>query len=423
MISPKYQKDMFRGVCGEFALAICGDKFLGGDRQPISEASPAAVLFQTMTAFGAYVGRGAFDVIDSTKHYPTIYTLIVGKTSKARKGSSLNHVRRLLESIDPEWAQSNIVGGLSSGEGLITVFTEQTTSDPNSRVEKKDCRYLITASEFVRILVVGRREGNTITQNLREGWDGLPLQIMTKTNPMCIKNYHYGLIGHITLPEFKMTLKTVDITNGFLNRFLTVFAEKNGSIANPKGLNDEQIEYFRKVFTIAISKARQAGQVEMTENASLVWDAIYKNVSESEESDFYLDSALSRGEAHIRRLAMMYALTDGRRCVTEEDFASAFHCWSYCCESAKLIFSNAENDWSDAVVKYLSEVGTCQKGDLYRMSNGNIPKDRLDRILNSLQAKGQIEFRKEYTDGRPKEFVILKSFTGSFSSEKKELTN
>jgi hypothetical protein len=47
-----------------------------------------------------------------------VAAVLVGKSSKARKGSSWGHVRRFFENIDAHWAKECIQGGLSSGEGL-----------------------------------------------------------------------------------------------------------------------------------------------------------------------------------------------------------------------------------------------------------------------------------------------------------------
>ena len=53
--------------------------------------------------------------------------MLVGDSAKARKGSSFDHVARLLSQADPAFT-SRLSTGLSSGEGLIW-----TVRDPPAR--------------------------------------------------------------------------------------------------------------------------------------------------------------------------------------------------------------------------------------------------------------------------------------------------
>jgi hypothetical protein len=65
------------------------------------------------------IGRSAHYYAGDARHFTNLFTCIVGRTAKARKGSSLSAVRKLLARIDPEWNKERVSSGLSSGEGLI----------------------------------------------------------------------------------------------------------------------------------------------------------------------------------------------------------------------------------------------------------------------------------------------------------------
>ena len=58
-------------------------------------------------------------VAEADRHHTNEFIVLVGKTAKGRKGSSWNHVYRLLLEADEEWARERVQSGLSSGEGLI----------------------------------------------------------------------------------------------------------------------------------------------------------------------------------------------------------------------------------------------------------------------------------------------------------------
>jgi hypothetical protein len=59
-----------------------------------------------------------------------------------------------------------------------------------------------------------------LTVMLRHAWDGQPLQIATKNDPVRVCAAHFSLLGHCTLEDLHDNLKSTDVFNGFLNRFL-----------------------------------------------------------------------------------------------------------------------------------------------------------------------------------------------------------
>src|SRR5262249_19611887 len=53
---------------------------------PHSEADPVAILIQFLTCFGNVIGRAAYYQVESDRHHANLFTVLVGATSKARKG-------------------------------------------------------------------------------------------------------------------------------------------------------------------------------------------------------------------------------------------------------------------------------------------------------------------------------------------------
>ena len=99
----------FRGLAGDFVRAV----------EPHSEADPVALLIQFMVAFGNVIGRRAHFRAESDQHFLNLFCVLVGRTSKGRKGTSWGRVKKVMEQAHPQWAGSRIVTGLSSGEGLV----------------------------------------------------------------------------------------------------------------------------------------------------------------------------------------------------------------------------------------------------------------------------------------------------------------
>ena len=224
-------EDAFHGLAGEFLRIV----------EPHTEADPAAVLAQFLCFFGNAIGRNAFFPVGADQHHGNINAIIVGATASGRKGTSLSQVRRLFEFVDPGWTRTQILSGLSSGEGLIWAVR-----DPIEKKEAQkekghvtgyesvivdhgiaDKRLLVIESEFSSTLKVAAREGNTLTGVIRQAWDTGDLRLLTKTNPAQSTGAHISIVGHIPQDELLRCISSTELGNGFANRFLWVCAKRS----------------------------------------------------------------------------------------------------------------------------------------------------------------------------------------------------
>jgi hypothetical protein len=142
----------YHGLIGEIVRKL----------EPETEADPVAILTQLLVAFGTTVGRGAYFEIEATRHHPQEFLLLVGESSRARKGTAWDHVRRLICEADPTLA-GRILTGLSSGEGLVWAVRDPAGSDPGV----SDRQLLALEPEFVSVLRAAAREISTLSPTLR----------------------------------------------------------------------------------------------------------------------------------------------------------------------------------------------------------------------------------------------------------------
>jgi len=98
----------YHGLLGEIVRTV----------EPHTEADPVALLSQLLVAFGNAIGRTPYVQVEADRHHTNLFAVLVGDTAKARKGTSWGHARKVVTEADPDW-ESRVMGGLSSGEGLI----------------------------------------------------------------------------------------------------------------------------------------------------------------------------------------------------------------------------------------------------------------------------------------------------------------
>jgi hypothetical protein len=367
--------------------------------------------------------------VEATTHHSNLFSCLVGDTSKARKGTSYDHVENLLKSLDPTWKHDDqVISGCGSGEGIIYAVRDPTiTSQP---VKEKgrvvdyqevitdhgvtDKRLLILEPEFVSVLKIGEREGNTLSPILRNAWDGKTLQNTVKTSPMKATNPHISVIGHITLEELQRSLTTTDMANGFANRFLWLCVKRSKYL--PHGGKAHTLDWadFYKHLKKALTDAQHTREMHRSDLANIAWEAVYTPLSQG--SVGLVGAITARAEAQVLRLSCLYALLDGQDTITEQHLYAALAVWQYAEESARYIFGQMVGDARAerllTALDMAADEGLTRKQIYNDVFQNNLKAGELDILLQTLESQQHIR-RELYTPplGRPghKYFLLPKS--------------
>ncbi len=335
--------EAFYGLAGDIVRAI----------QPRSEADPIALLAQTLAAYGNVVGRGPHFVAEEDEHPLQIWPVLVGTTSKGRKGSSWSQIRRILAEVDPLWAEERIQSGLSSGEGLIWSVRDPVVRLRVGRKKDRDGdaaeyhgvsdkRLLVLEPEFASLLKVAGREGNTLSAIIRLAWDRGDLQSLTKQSPARATKTLITIVGHITRDELLRYLSTTETANGFANRFLWLAVRRSNVLPEGGRLDKTVVSSLADPLRNAVEFAKGRQELRRDEAARAIWYQVYPDLSEGHPG--LLGAATSRAEAQVMRLACIYACLDCSPVVRKEHLKAALAFWEYCEASARFIFGEALGD-------------------------------------------------------------------------------
>jgi hypothetical protein len=338
--------DAYHGLAGDIVRAI----------EPRSEADPAALLVQLLVAFGSVVGRNAHVGVGATWHHANEFALMVGETSAARKGTSWSEVFRFVAAVDPEWRDKRILGGLSTGAGLIYHVRDPLEGKEAIREKGKitgyqdvildhgvsDKRLLVIETEFGGVLKVSSREGNNLSAVMRQGWDGSTLASMTKSFPYRATGAHVSIIGHITADELTRLLSQCDQANGFANRFLWACCRRSKLLPFGGRVPQDEVDRLRQRLEHAAAFARAAEMIKWTREAMDLWEDAYSRLTAARPGA--LGMVTRRAEAHALRLALLYSLLDGSDQIEPEHLRAALAVWDYCHRSAVYVFGTSSGD-------------------------------------------------------------------------------
>jgi hypothetical protein len=379
----------YHGLIGEIVRRL----------EPETEADPVAILTQLLVAFGAAVGRRAYFEIEATRHYPHEFLLLVGESSRARKGTAWDHVRRVICDADPTLS-ARILTGLSSGEGLVWAVRDPAGSDPGV----SDRRLLALEPEFVSVLKSAGREISTLSPTLRSAWDGRPLQLLTRTAPARSTEAHIALIGHITQSELRHHLTAVELANGLANRFVLCACRRTRLL--PEGGSTDPLHGTGLIGVLggAIKHAHTAGRLRLDPHARELWRHAYTQLATTQPAGI-AGALCARAEAHTIRLALTYALVDGQRAIDTEHLQAALALWDYAARSATWALQGATGD---ALAEHIHATLTAHPAGLTRSQisdtlQHNRPAADIQRALNALALAGRVTRAQIPTNGRPAE--------------------
>jgi Protein of unknown function (DUF3987) len=392
----------YYGVAGDIVRTI----------EPHTEADPVALLLQILTLAGNVIGRSPYYQIESDSHRANLFAVLVGDSAKSRKGTSLGRVRAIAKVADETWNLERNKGGLSSGEGLIDAVRDEVQKY-NSKEKQfeivdpgvSDKRLMVVEPEFAGVLSVAERHGNTITQLIRQAWDGHKLQTMTRSSSLSATSAHVSIIGHITADELRARLSRTDAANGFANRFLYTLVKRSKEMPFGGNLTDSEILHLGEQLRTVIERAKLTGRVTMTNAAKTLWISVYSSLSAAQSG--LLGAVTSRAESQVIRLALIYALLDGASEIDKPHLTAALALWEYCEASAVYIFGSSLGDpVADEIERALQQAGTdgMTRTAIRDLFGRNRSGDRIGAALCLLKARRRARMETiTRNEGRPSE--------------------
>jgi hypothetical protein len=405
---PELAPEALHGIAGDFVRVL----------EPHTEADPAALLTSFLVGFGKMVGRSAHVQVEADRHYANLYAVLVGETSRGRKGTSWGQARRPLEAVELDWA-ARVLSGASSGEGIIWAVRDpivkreavKEKGRPTGEIQEvlvdagvDDKRLLLLESEFASVLRVLNREGNNLSPLLRLAWDRGDLATLTKNSPARATGAHVSILGHVTRNELVLHLDGSETANGFGNRFLWACVRRSKCL--PEGGAADRIDWrpLVKRLAAATEQARRLGGVAKDPEAKRLWASAYPALTADRPG--MVGALTARAEAQVIRLALVYALLDSAREIRAEHLVAALALWDFCDRSVSFVFGDSTGDPdADAILAALraDPAAGLSRSDVRDLFGRHRSSARIEAALGRLADAGLARSESIVTGGRPSE--------------------
>jgi hypothetical protein len=362
---------------------------------PHSEAHPAAILLQLLAAFGNVIGPGPHCMVDAIRHGLNLFVVLVGESSKARKGTSWSQIARLFSEVDNPWLTTRVTTARLTTPGLIHALSDQ--QPPTDR------RLLTLSEEFASVLhSMGRTRGQ-LSPLLRSAWDNGHLRSLDTKQLLRATGTHISLIAHITERELGQLLHRTEAHNGFANRCLWVRVQRSQCLPEGGSLSEQELSAVSRELHHALHWAAAANNICLTRNeqARELWHDCYPALSQVGPG--LHGAATSRAEAQVLRLSALYSALDCSSIIALPHLQAALAVWDYCSASASHLFGTSTGDaTADRIREALDAApdGLSRK-QISALFHGHLGSDRIDAALEKLGALGAINQRRQPGKGRP----------------------
>ena len=384
--------------------------------EPHTEADPVSLLVSFLSECGAMLNRAPHLNLDGSYHPLLFWPVLVGQSSKSRKGTAGRRIETLLSLADECWTRGVCKGTLSSGEGLaFAVRDPQYKEEPLKERGRptgetvticvdlgvEDKRIFLVQAEFGSVLRIMGREGNSLSGVLRDAWDGLTLAPMTKTNHVKATYPHIGIVGHVTKDELLRNLTDTETVNGFGNRFCWFAVRRSKELPFPSAPLDTDLSTLAAKLRSALGLARGFGALSLTGATREAWQDIYHDLSADRPG--MAGALLGRAEAHVMRLSALYACLDGQATIDLVHLKAALAVWQHAEASTKMIFGDSLGDpVADIMLKGIRAKNELTDSQLSDLFGRHMPAAKLDRAKSVILTAGLAHCATVDSGGRPR---------------------
>ncbi len=355
----------WRGLIGRYRNVVA----------PCTEAPEVFHLGSFIAAVGCLIGRRAW-VCSPQRVYPNFYSLLVGKTAKARKTTAYQFALDLFDEILP-WLDdkhAKPLHGLASPEGLALAMTGNSF---------EPYRILSVEDEFRSLATKGGQQAvANLIPKLTELFNSpRAFEVNTRNNPIVVKNPFLCVLSATTRAWFEQSLTQRDVSGGFLNRWLLFEGDAEKLLPTPPPV-DEKL-WSHTVLDVADAILSGEGFFKFSKDADAYYSDFYRIAREDFDSE-----ATTRTDLHARKLGLLYAILAKRKdnLIHLADIEAGAEVAKYCAGVAQPLAAcldvSRQRGLEDRLISLVRSRPGIEKRDLYRALHVSVYE--LHRILDPL---------------------------------------
>jgi hypothetical protein len=290
------------------------------------------------------------------------------------------------------------VSGFGSGEAVVDSIAA-LGNDP---------RAFIYEPEWSRTLRIADRNGSTLSDLVRQCWDGGKLEVRSRAGISIAEDAQVTILSAITNEELVHRTQKIQLVNGFANRHLFILVRRSQLIPSGSSVPISDVHSLAEVLRTRLRNARSIGLMHRTPAAEGLWESVYNNLAQDDPGGL-LGEVIARSDAQVLRLSVIYATLDGGAEIDMEHLEAALALWNYCRASAEWCFASAASEAD--LQKLLHAIQSAPEGlsvsDQHKTFGRNLYGGYIEQLRTVLETRGLIETHEvQNTGGRPKRVSV-----------------
>jgi hypothetical protein len=241
----------------------------------------------------------------------------------------------------------------------------------------------IGTGDFDTIWPSLQRLGNRLVVTLRHIWDG---------------REWIAIIGHLRELDV-LASRTSAAMPETSSRFLWCYVDDERTVASPQTLPVDEVERLAKAVGAFVKDAQARREMSFGASTQKLWEEAYPDLISPRDDAAGI--VTSRGDGHVIRLAMTFALLDASTTIDVPHLKAGFAVWDYCRLSAETLFGSAvPHAFSQRLLEEL-ESGPLSLTELHGVLHNHTPAAKLTACLDELAQQGFVVAEVTGTAGRP----------------------
>ena len=372
-----------------------------------TEVPSTFALWSGMSMVSAALGRNCFIDFGFYTIYPNTYIVLVAKSARCRKSSSIMMARSFIQKVKPE---IKILAQKMTPEALISALSGINAKDTHTIAI--DAVGIIVIDELSTLVDRNAFKSGMIA-TLTKLYDCTDYEYETKSRGKeIIHNPCLSIHGGSTLQWIKEAIPSVAIEGGFTSRVVFVYLEERERDISWPSMTAENQKRGIEIVHDMNEVAKMRGGFALTNEARRIYDAEYSIFNKS--SDLFDVPALSgyAGRRHTNLLKICMLVSASRRdsrIIMEKDIATAIQALTAIEKDMPKVLGAISREFVGELAYRTLDIiikrGTVGRPELVKLMSDYLTSRQLDIILETLEESHTI--RTDNVNGRKITYTFI----------------
>lgn len=372
-----------------------------------TEVPSTFALWSGMSMVSAALGRNCFIDFSFFTIYPNMYIVLVAKSGRCRKSSSIELALYFMQKVKPK---IKILAQKMTTEALISALCGTNVKDSN--IIALDAVGAIVADELITFIDRNAFQSGMVT-TLTKLWDCTDYEYETKSRGKeILHNPCLSIHGGVTLHGIKEAIPQAAIGGGFTSRVVFVYLEnREKDVFWPKLTPENQVRA-EGIEHDMNEIAKMRGGFGLSTEAYKILEAEYSRFNkESPLFDIaHLAGYADRRHTNLLKVGMVVSASRrDSRIITEQDAGTAIQALAAIEGDMPKVLSVIDREFVGEVAEQTLQIimkrGTIGRPELVKLMSNYLSSRQLDIVLETLHETKVI--RTDNVNGRKITYTFI----------------